>query len=105
MAIERDKFLAEAMGECWHEDISDENFNCMKCGGMWTPEFGSFFFSTWEGFGKLWSWAKEQKWWDKFEDLIFYGKADPCGGWFDTSLIHPDRFADAVYQFLKERNQ
>jgi hypothetical protein len=103
---ERDKFLTEAMGECWHEWIPSNDFDGMACKFCEDYEHESGKrnnFSTWEGFGKLWNWAQKQEWWGKFEDLIFYGKADPCGGWFDTLLIHPDRFADAIFSYLKEK--
>lgn len=53
-------------------------------------------FSTWEGFGKLWEWAKKQEWWHKeFLYKQYMG---------DLKLIHPDRFADAVYTFLTENS-
>jgi hypothetical protein len=57
-------------------------------------------FSTWTNFGKLWEWAQGQEWWSWFvHEYIF----DSMEGFQDLSLIHPDRFADALYQFLKER--
>ena len=61
-------------------------------------------FSTWQGFGKLWEWAIKQEWWQSFGDTVVY--ADHVD--FDVTIcnlehfIHPDRFADAVYAFLKE---
>ena len=63
-------------------------------------------FSTWTGFGKLWSWAKEQDWWPSFKEISI-GVDDefniPDGWPIDEEYIDPDKFADALYKFLKER--
>jgi hypothetical protein len=93
------------------------------------PDRPDFF--TWPGFGKLWNWASGEKWWDEFWDEIFE-KADeeymehtgslsrPQGRPINHSyfwqtylvgifkghcLINPERFATAVYEFLKEREK
>lgn len=97
MNKERNKFLTEAMG-------IDE---CDNCGTM-PPDYcgcnivgigsgcGPHNFSTWTGFGKLWEWAQKQEWFQSFYEAI--------GEWeIINNYIHPDRFADAIYQFLKER--
>lgn len=78
MNTERDKHLTEAMGECWYQSNQTYNTN----------------FSTWEGFGKLWEWSQKQEWW---EDYI--------NNFENHSLINvnPDRFADTVYTYLKEK--
>ena len=91
----RDKFLTEAIGECWHSDDPDMHTfttRCRICGeaGETTN------FSTWQGFGKLWEWAQNQGWW---EDFWIYSNDD--NGIID--FIHPDRFADALYEFLKDK--
>ena len=99
---DRDKFLTEAMGECWHEQHikNDKHIWCI-CGEEFTRgcdlrehiAWRVENFSTWEGFGKLWEWAPKQEWWQD---------------WFGNNYIRiwyfidPDRFADAVYEFLKE---
>jgi hypothetical protein len=105
---ERDKFLTEAMGECWHEHlVKTGTFStlCNKCLAHVTNND----FSTWPGFGKLWEWAQKQEWFN----IFMLGK-----GWLiwpETqspfmvqqsyfNLIHPDRFADVLFAFLKERN-
>jgi hypothetical protein len=97
MNIKRDKFLTEAMGECWH--VGAPNF-CVKCKDAF--EFGTFQnnFSTPDGFFKLWKWAQEQEWWENFRMLTFTGAT-----WIghEDRFINPDRFADAVYAFLKEQ--
>ena len=79
---ERDKFLTESMGECWHEFSNN--------------------FSTWEGFGKLWEWAVKQEW---FSDFLKHAEKImkmPITGWIEY-FVQPDRFADALYKFLKEK--
>jgi hypothetical protein len=57
-------------------------------------------FSTWEGFGKLWEWAQKQGWWNSFIDA---GGMD-CSKdrLFPVAGIHPNRFADALYELLKK---
>lgn len=117
MKTERDKFLTEQMGECWHEwKIVEEDSrrsrhqSCEKCGSRYTLlqydhiDDQKTSFSTWEGFGKLWEWAKVHEWWATFTDP-FYGpkvnnSALPVFNDVDYA-INPDRFADAVYEFLK----
>ena len=117
---EINKYLTEAMGECWHEYKSGE-CTCIKCGMF--PESGTTAlvgtpensvkhhilkrpnFFTWQGFGKLWEWATKQKWWKKFEQLKFeYLTVDCkyCGrGNIKLTLINPTNFANAIYEFLQ----
>jgi len=110
MKEERDKFLTEAMGGCWHvwkQIYSGGGSHCVHCERYW-PLFPDepqqriiqdCRISTWEGFGKLWEWAQKQEWWSVFYYLVTYGE--------DANLqhiIHPDRFAEAVYEFLKGRD-
>jgi hypothetical protein len=58
-------------------------------------------FSTWEGFGKLWKWAYEEKFTTKFgtttltEYIMRYNEFG-----HDLSKIDPDIFSNAVYEFL-----
>ena len=130
MNLERDKFLTEQMDECWHcyesvhntdgwdEKSSDEtlDFKCTKCGDYqeavhykdhsgWAVKRENYYdfeswcfnnFSTWEGFGKLWEWSQKQEWWVGF--MIDNSKIHPM----KSGIINPDRFADAVYNYLKE---
>jgi len=105
MKEERDKFLTEAIGECWHwadENILDSTrkwiicHTCNDCGKAWTCRND---FSTWEGFGKLWEWTQQQSWKD---DLLVKILCE-SQNWV-KELIHPDRFADAVYNYLKGTN-
>lgn len=103
MNTERDKFLTEAMGEQWHEntgEVAGNNvigFTLCSC-GKWWGQFGCLEntnFSTWPGFGKLWEWAGKQGFWlkmmQRYQQEGFY------------HYIHPDRLADDVYEFLKQR--
>lgn len=84
MNTKRDKFLTEAMVERWNND-----------------------FSTWQSFGKLWEWAQEQEWWVTFTD-DYYGPRRPDRNvslFFDVNyIIHPNNFANAVYDYLKSKD-
>lgn len=86
MNTERDKFLTEAMGllERWHD-------------GDFIRTGNSINFSTWQGFGELWEWSKKQEWWYEFWKIDFGISIIKC------ELINPNNFANAVYNFLKER--
>ncbi len=114
MNTERDKFLTEAMGDCWHEakylyqatPYDTPDYEC-RCGKRCSEKsFKNNNFSTWEGFGKLWEWAQKQEWW------IYLGFIGNYTEQFTASefthkdcIINPDRFADAVYNYLKEANE
>lgn len=97
--LERDKFLTEVMDECWHDKINGisetiwmNNWSCCglsKCYAHYPNDF-----STAEGFFKLWNWAIKQDWWPLFN-------GSNCE--INLSIIHPDRFADVIYKFLKDR--
>lgn len=50
-------------------------------------------FSNWNGFGKLWEWTEKQEWFKDFWATIKDTK---------QQYINPDRFANAMYEFLKE---
>lgn len=62
MNEEMDRFLTEAMGECWHEYEMDKpvltckggGFVCRKCGELIV---GNSDFSSREDFSRLWSWV------------------------------------------------
>jgi len=109
MNEERDKFLTKAIGECWHEpEDGYYDYSCVHCGiyGR-TPKsviIKRIDFSTWEVFGKLWEWAIKQEWWTDFCTMSL-NEGEYFGGYrlpiVMQRLINPDRFADAVYKFLK----
>lgn len=88
---ERDKFLTEAMGICFwlgHE--------CEKCKGGLPRRVSAIDFSTHESFFILWKWCQTQHWWVEF-----------INNWKDYNdildLLYPDQLANAVYAFLKAR--
>lgn len=103
--LERDKFLTEAMGECWHErkDFSEDGYgtyNCKHCNKRFGGHGGQLEdrldFSTWAGFGKLWEWSQKQEWWPDFKELNGYPNH------IYEDFINPNNFANASYEFLKE---
>lgn len=115
MNTERDKFLTEQMGECWHEweqVYNEGGSKCKTCGKYWPlpPDeetrkvIQGCNFSTREGFGKMWEWAKGHEWWATFTGPLYGPKVNnsalPIFNDVDYA-INPDRFADAVYEFLK----
>lgn len=96
----RDKYLTEAMGECWHES-SDNYYQCEKCGEYlpavsmrdWHQTHGNDF-STWEGFGKLIAFL-DNEWSDEeIADMLYKIAKDGCV----TTL--PDKAANYVYDLL-----
>ncbi len=98
MNKERDKFLTEAMGECWHKF---SGLYCIKCHAYedFDTETKRNDFSTWEGFGKLWEWSKSQSWYKALEWRL--SDTDAVGH-IAARFVDPDLFADKVYSFLKE---
>lgn len=119
MNIERNKFLTEMLGECWHGDeIIDYRNNASstqavcKCGkgSLWKSRFNDedfqFIqnnFSTWGCFGKLLNLLTHH---DRKHDFFAkYGSIvqgeDGSKFYIEDSLIDPDKFADAAYEFLK----
>jgi len=105
---ERDKFLTEAMGECWHKwdpTNVEQGFTCRHCGRQWHHLLAKTDFSTWQGFGKLWEWAQKQEWFKDFcVETPMYSEGEDRD-WIDAmlDLTHPDRFASEVHEFLKGR--
>jgi hypothetical protein len=106
----RDKFLTEAMGECWHDwrdypaweghkDAPEgELFVCKQCRAHVSSDIGKpFTFSTWENFGKLFLWATTQRWWIDF----ILNQRDP-GVFSFSKIIEPTKFANLIYNFLKD---
>ena len=104
MNTERDKFLTEAMGECWHNIIRTDipRHTCTRCGEGHDALFDfnpHNNFSTWEGFGKLWEWVSLQ------ENMMCGLSSRYNGEQAKIKLIYinPDNFANAVYTYLKEQ--
>ncbi|MGD0231091.1 MAG: hypothetical protein ABSC19_12155 [Syntrophorhabdales bacterium] len=104
MKEERDRFLTEAMGECWHEyDLGKPVLTC-KGGGFICGKCRDFVvsnndFSTREDFAKLSTWAEGQ--------IGVHRDFAP----FRTALSGPtgqetrDRAADVLYRLLLSREK
>lgn len=108
MHTERDRFLTEALGLCWHEfptPINNFAPPCSKCNG--SPLKLNILFSSWHGFGILWEWASKKEWWQKFGDFIY---SKYYNGDLDITIcmleyfINPDKFADVIYEFLNKED-
>jgi hypothetical protein len=98
---ERDHFLTDTMGACWHEYdphkpvrfLRFTGYQCKKCGNFF---FANNDFSTMEDFMKLLNWANEQ------------GALSPVVSQFETKYFMDEeigpqsrkRFADVLYGLL-----
>jgi len=113
MSQDRDKFLTEAMGECWHNEYRQigqtfedryETFVCLSCNkaSAYSPSLPRNNFSTWEGFGKLWEWAVKQEWWHNFQLHYLKGTFGVSPDFFRKRLINPDKLANAIYEFIQD---
>src|SRR4030042_4113521 len=98
--IERDRFLTEKIGECWHES-SGMVWICGDCKADigWRGDNKSSVdveslnpdFSTWQGFGKLWEFAIKQEWWGSFVGSMIYSAYNVYREKVpDFDLINPD---------------
>lgn len=118
--IEREKFLNELLGKCWHEwkeigrwDGIERGYIdvCTKCGleehtlKMYGAEVIDF--STWEGFGKLWVFIKKQNWYINFVFKILWSGYSP----YPSSImdipdkyINPNELANAVFKYFREEH-
>ena len=116
MNQERDKFIVEWFGECWHNwEIDFGKVECSKCHEMKhisnaMRETQNRNLSTWEGFGWLWlkmrtTLSAASILWREF--LIYLDEQEEMSVEFQViNLIdNPTTFADAVYKFLKERKE
>lgn len=71
-------------------------------------------YSTWDGFGSLFQWAKEQDWWLDFlqeNGMVLEKKGEneddnstitETFEYFPVNLLDPDEFADAIVAFLDD---
>jgi hypothetical protein len=106
MNTKRDKFLTEAMGECYHDFVIDHSainpYKCKKC-DFWHGIKLQNDFSTWKDFGKLWEWTQKQDWLEKFlrSSMPFMYQ---CSTDNLQIFTHPDKFADALYDFLNQKD-
>lgn len=104
MNEERDRFITEYMGQCWHDYDIDKPINtysleayiCKKCKGF---ILGNNDFSNYEDFQRLWIWAKDQK--DiadivaKFDEASFKDN--------EAGIRYRNMFADAVYNYISAK--
>ena len=102
MNTEKNKYLAERMGVCWHDKRWSKEvklYKCLHCEATHTvdeqPCSRPDYFTA-EGRQVLLEWAVEQGWWYKFTHE--YG----CHGFqFPQDLLIPvSALADAVYEYL-----
>ena len=106
---EINKYLTEAMGECWHDWKNlpkIRSAQCVKCTTLFhRAQINDFF--TWQGFGKLWEWATKQEWWNYFQDMVIGDtdvyENDEFTEYVDVNFINPTNFANAIYKYLKEK--
>ena len=103
MNEERDKFLTEAMGACWHRYNEEKPlltyslvaYMCEKCGAF---ILGNSNFSDDEDFPKLWEWAKRQP---VLNSLVAaQGGKDGKG---PSNAATRQTFADEVYVLIKPK--
>ncbi len=96
------RFLTEAMGECWHiwelKLFGVHKATCKKCGLQQTEEWQNDFFTR-EGFGKLWEWAQKQKWWNNFI-LGLYQVYDTEDVFNVLEKVGPALLATSLYNYL-----
>lgn len=103
MNEERDRFITEAMGKCWHDYDPDNHINtysleayiCKKCKGF---ILGNNDFSVEEDFLRLLGWVKGQ---GTFQELLArFNEPD----FIDTGKGPSARntFADELYLLLKK---
>jgi hypothetical protein len=103
MNEERDRFLTEAMGACWHQyDVEKPMMTysllayvCEKCGLF---ILGNNDFSNDEDFPKLWTWATGQS---SLSSLIAAYARESTEGPSDAATR--ETFADELYALLNRR--
>lgn len=103
---ERDRFLTQAMGGCWHDQGSGKpvtkftlkGYICSKCGLFYSARND---FSTAEDFMKLYEWAKNdpslQEFIAEFRARDFMNEKRGPGA--------RKRFADRLYEILSARGK
>lgn len=97
MNEEINKYLTKTMGECYHAfKLIDFEYKC-QCGiDSAHPTVTNNNFFTWQGFGKLFTWSKEQGWWI---DFILY-HPHIVGVHAFCKILEPGVFARSIYAFL-----
>ena len=114
MNTDRDKRIAEALGLCWHlwGDGGEPNvWRCDYCGEYATKIHASgplpqYSFSTFDGMGLILQKGPDREWWESFLTYLHYHGSFAIA---HTPFLHidllqdPDRLANELYTFLKER--
>jgi len=115
MNEKRDKLIVETLGGCWHECGKPPYCACPKCGETNTDLQGYYIdpaslnidLSTPNGFFWVWNRAKQKEWWGEFVIKWMGTNICICGEdyhlFIDELFINPDRFADALAEFLEGR--
>lgn len=107
------KFLTFKMGNCWHHSSNEVHSyfgitHICFCGKTWDEEddIPNFDLLTWDGFGKLLVWAKDQDWWYQYERDNLIMECEPDWGdgeySFPQYLVNPEEFAVSLFRFIKE---
>ena len=103
MNLERDRFLTEAMGRCWHEYDRDKpmmtysliGYVCTKCGNF---ILGNNDFTDTEDFQQIWAWASMQ---DDLRRVVAVYPEDLTSPSGDPRLRN--RFAEDISEALRAR--
>lgn len=105
---DKEKFLAEQLGECvpewkcnpkWNGIERESVYKCLKCGNNEYRHNQINPFNLADQANKffiLWNWAKKQEWWDDF----VYNRLP-----VDHSFVSYEKFSTSLYNFLKEQNE
>jgi hypothetical protein len=101
MNEERDRFLTETMGACWHRYNEDKPvltyslvaYLCGKCGAF---ILGNNDFSNDEDFPKLWAWAQTQS---SLNSLVTVYAGENGKGPAEPATR--EAFAEKIYALLK----
>lgn len=98
--IERDRFLTEAMGHKFKTPGHGTCCTCSACGYDYDNCI-CIDYSEWHGFGILWEWSSKQEWFGTFSKFHTIA-SDKDNMAIDQVYIDPERFADAIYEFLNK---
>ena len=107
--MNRDRYLTEKMGLCWHVGKRDHwDFNCEKCGKLRIKyNEPNHSFSEPASYALLHKWMGEQKLWDKFYfwnwkrlGSFYMPDANRSGCKFHELTDCSER-ADLIYEYLK----
>jgi len=106
--MNRDQFLCEMMGKCWHEFVPVENDwpECRKCRARKFHVPPNPNFSSTEHAYRLMQYAMGADWWDKFYwDTYERHNIIPIREFVAWLFSDPDRFAGLVAEYRGWRNE